>query len=151
MSTPNVPPMSRSLQRITLDTPFHIDLSWWKEQDKDLHIFMREICLQYGIELESIEDAKTEVDLIDPNSGEVTHVSKAYFMVRTRCATRDDFITTNSSLVDALFKAFLANGNQPMTVTELAAAIGKPQQAATILRTIGGRRIYSGMRPFTAK
>ncbi len=150
MTTPSVPPMaSRRFQRITLDTPFHIDISWWKEQDKDLQVFMREICMQYGIELESIEDAKVEVDMIDPDSGEVTHVSKAYYMVRTHCATRDDFITANSSLVDALFKSFLANGNQPLTITELADAIGKPNQANTILRTIGGRRIYNGMRPYS--
>jgi predicted transcriptional regulator len=39
----------------------------------------------------------------------------------------------------------LANDNTPMTIRDLAERTGRP--AETILRTLGGTRVYKGLRP----
>jgi hypothetical protein len=43
----------------------------------------------------------------------------------------------------------LINGNQPMNAVELSKKIGRP--ADTILRTLGGQRVYRGLRPVVAQ
>ena len=50
-------------------------------------------------------------------------------------------------MVDAVFRVFIANGNQPLTVPELSARIGREGQADTVLRTLAGQRVYKGLRP----
>ena len=48
-------------------------------------------------------------------------------------------------LTTAIFRVFLANGNEPLTPVELAEELGRP--ADTILRTIGGFQVYHGIKP----
>ena len=48
-------------------------------------------------------------------------------------------------IVDAAFRVFLTNDNQPLTPRELAERIDR--DAETILRTIGGKQVYQGIRP----
>ena len=48
-------------------------------------------------------------------------------------------------MVEAVFRMFLANGNQPMSAEDLSDKLNRP--AATILRTLSGARIYRGLRP----
>ena len=52
---------------------------------------------------------------------------------------------TNASLVDAAFCILLANANQPMTAIEIAEGIGR--QPDIVVRTLGGPKIYQGIRP----
>ena len=49
-------------------------------------------------------------------------------------------------MVEAVFRMFLANGNQPMTPEDLSDKLNRP--AITIFRTLSGARIYRGLRPF---
>ena len=49
--------------------------------------------------------------------------------------------------MDAVFRVFIANGNQPLSPEELTDRIGRPGQANTILRTLSGARVYKGLRP----
>ena len=61
------------------------------------------------------------------------------------CAKQDGFYSTQTALVDAIFRVFLANGNTPLSPLELSDKIGKP--AETILRTLSGSQVYKGIRP----
>ena len=49
-------------------------------------------------------------------------------------------------LVHAVFRVFLADGNTPLSPTELAERLGRP--APTILRTLSTPRVYKGIRPY---
>jgi hypothetical protein len=60
-------------------------------------------------------------------------------------AQAEDFITGQTSLVDAVFRLFLANGNTPLTPVEIGEELGRPSQM--ILRTLAGGRVYKGIRP----
>jgi hypothetical protein len=57
----------------------------------------------------------------------------------------EGFISPHTTLVDAIFRIFLANGNIPMTPLELAQITGRSPDL--ILRVLTGEQIYRGLRP----
>lgn len=92
------------------------------------------------------ENAEEEVDWVDPDTAEVQVVDGLQHILITHCAKQDGFITEHSTLVDAAFRVFLANGNTPLTPVELSERLGR--SADTILKTISGIRVYKGIRPY---
>jgi hypothetical protein len=85
------------------------------------------------------------VDYIDPETGEVTQLDELGLAIQL-AAKDPNFINPQTSLVDSLFRVFLANGNQPLNAHEMAEQTGRSAQV--ILKTLSGGRIYKGIRPF---
>jgi hypothetical protein len=83
------------------------------------------------------------VDYIDPVTAEVTPVDELTLAIRMAAAD-PEFITPQTSITDALFRLFVANGNQPLSVAELGERLARPPQ--TILKMLSGREIYYGLR-----
>jgi len=129
----------------TLDTKFHVDYEWWEREGRDLRVYLlshlppeqREFFMQHR----QTED----VDWIDPVTAEVGKVDALQRAIH-EASQQPDFINPHLSLVDAVFRAFLANGNTPLTPQELSERIGRPPM--TILRTLAGTTVYKGVRPF---
>ena len=137
-----------SLVRPTLETRFHIDFDWWDRADRDLEIYLRShLCAMHRDAYADV-DPTALVDHVDPNTGEVTRVAGIQHILISHCAQESGYLTPQTSLVDAVFRVFLANGNTPLTPDELSQRIAKP--APMILRTLSGRRVYKGIRPFQA-
>jgi hypothetical protein len=86
------------------------------------------------------------VDSVDPETAEVKRVDGLQHVLMTHCARQPNFITANTTLVDSVFRVFLSNGNEPLSIREVAEIINRP--AETILRTISGPQVYKGLRPF---
>jgi len=64
------------------------------------------------------------------------------------CSQQPGFLHEGLPLVDAVFRVLIANGNRPMSVTEITERLNKPpHEARTLLRTLGRRRSYLGIRP----
>ena len=134
-----------SLVKPTLQTRFRIDFDWWVQNERDWHVYLRSyLCPEHQ---ESFVNMNNDdlVDWIDPETAEVTQVDGLQHVLITHCAKTTDFITGRTALVDAIFRTFLANGNEPLSSRDLETRLGRP--AATILRTIGGLRIYDGIKP----
>lgn len=134
------------LARPTQDTPFHIDISWWKSQIRDFDTELREIAVKFG-QIPSEQVQSQLIDWIDPVSAEVTQINGLQYHLQVKCSQHPEFITENMTLVDAVFRAFLKNGNSPLSPKQLAEYIGRPNSTDTILRTFGGRQVYKGIRP----
>jgi hypothetical protein len=66
-------------------------------------------------------------------------------VILAHCARQPEFVTGQTQLVEAVFRIFLANGNSPLSTTELSARLNRP--ANTILITLSGPRVYKGIRP----
>lgn len=134
-----------SLIKPGLTTKFRVDLEWWKLQDQNwrnsLVTFM---CPTHQALFAQSTDAKV-MDLVNPDTGEVTSGDGLIQTLVDHCARQEGFIAPNAPLVDTVFKVFIVNHNQPLSAIELADRIGKP--ADTILRTIGTTRVYKGIRP----
>jgi hypothetical protein len=129
----------------TLDTKFHVDYEWWEREGRDLRVYLlshlppeqREFFMQHR---------HTEgVDWVDPVTAEVGKVDALQRAIH-EASQQPDFITPHLSLVDAVFRVFLANDNTPLTPHELSERIGRPPM--TILRTLTGTTVYKGLRPF---
>ena len=139
-------PRRFSLIKPSLDTPFHIDIDWWKQYDNNWRVFLHDcLCSEHQTLFENLEDA-IWVDWIDPETAEIKRVDGLQHVLMTHCAKQVNFITANTTLVDAVFRVFLSNGNEPLSIREIADQIKRP--AETILRTISGPQIYKGLRPY---
>ncbi len=131
--------------RPTIQTRFHIDFNWWQTRDRDWRVFLQSLlCPEHQAAFASLPDDH-QVDFVDPTTAEVKRVDGLQHVLITHCAKREDFISPRTTLVDAIFRIFLANGNVPMTPTELAQLSGRP--ADLILRVLTGETIYRGLRP----
>ena len=137
-----VPP---SLVRPTLETAFHIDFEWWERADRDLEVYLRSHLCREHQELYPDIDPKEKVDHVDLQTAEVTVVTRIEHILISHCSQQDDYLTPQTSLVNGVFRVFLANGNASLRAEELAQQIGRP--ARMILRTLSGPRVYKGIRP----
>lgn len=132
------------LRRATKDTKFHIDFDWWDRSGLDLKAYLYS---RLDIPKEQFsEDMKhDEVDIVDPETGEVRRVDGFQFLMQAYLNQVTDSFLGKSSLVDAVFFVLLANANQPMRVADIARKVQRPTDV--VLKMLSGRQIYQGIRP----
>jgi hypothetical protein len=134
------------LVRPTLDTKFHIDFDWWERTDRELHVFLRShLCPEHQRAYAEM-DPTAEVDQVDGETGEVRRVEVLRFLLATHCTKQPGYLAGDSSLINAVFRLFLAENNTPLSAKDLGRRLGRP--AEMILRTLAGPRVYKGIRPF---
>ncbi len=129
----------------TLRTRFYVDYDWWQRSQEDLRIYLLSHIEPGQRERLSKNSRDAWIDFIDPDTGEVFRMDELTFAIR-QAALAPDFINPQTSLVDSVFRVFLANDNEPQTPLELAEQTGR--SATTILKTFGSTRIYKGIRPW---
>ncbi len=134
-----------SLVKPTLETPFHIDFDWWIEHDANWRVFLLDFLCDEHHAIYVEKDQNIEIDSIDPITAEVKRVDGLLHTLVSHCAKQADFISGNTTLVNTIFKTFLANGNEPLNAQQLAEQTGK--SAMTILRTFTGAQVFKGIRP----
>ena len=133
-----------SLIKPTPQTPFRIDFDWWRENDREWRVYLRGLL---GSEQEArLAEISGEelVDWVDPKTAEVRRVNVLQYLLMGHYAS-SGAAEEGGSLVESIFRAFLANGNQPLSSEQLGEQLGRPAQ--TILRTLSGARVYRGIRP----
>jgi len=128
----------------TLDTKFHVDYTWWEREDRDLRTYLISHLLPEQRDSFSQNHDEATVDWIDPVTAEVRRVDSLQ-QALSEAAKDPQYITDHTTLVDAVFRVFLANGNQPLSPNELSKQINR--QSATILKTLSGAQVYKGIRP----
>ena len=134
---------ARKLTRPTADTKFYVDFDWWKESGMDLKTY-----LYQRLPAEDISDLEIDVDqvdMVDPETGEVRQVDGFEYMLQFYFSQLPDDFASQTSLVDAVFCILLANGNRPMTIRELAERVERSPNV--LLRTLAGNQVYQGIRP----
>lgn len=132
-----------------LDTEFHIDFDWWEEKGRNFRIhLLSNLCSECRERYNNYEEAEL-VDWVDADTAEVMQVDGLWHSLRTCCSLKPDYINDRTALATAIFRTFLANGNQSLSPLELADLLHRP--ADIILRTIGGFRVYHGIKPAVGK
>jgi hypothetical protein len=91
-------------------------------------------------------DASSMVDHVDPQTAEVTRAPAIQNILITHCSQQPEYLTPQMSLINAIFRVFMANGNTPLSAKEMGARLDR--SAGMILRTLSGQRVYKGIRPF---
>ncbi len=131
------------LKTVTADTRFYIDYDWWDKSDLDLKTYLL-TRLDIGEDI-NLDIETDEVDLIDAETGEVTRVDGFQYVIQAYFSQLPDDFVSRTSLVDGVFCVLLANANKPMTAREIAQKVKR--SPSTILKTMGGPKIYQGVRP----
>jgi hypothetical protein len=135
-----------SLVKPTLNTPFQIDFDWWKQHDNNWRIFLYSLlCSQHQVIFADFDNDDTLIDWVDAETAEVRQVDGLQQALMDHCSRQPGFLSEHTTLVDAVFRVLVANGNKPMTPIELSAKLGRP--ADMILRTLSGPQVYRGIRP----
>lgn len=132
------------LAKPTLDTPYRVDFDWWSNKEELRMYLLSHLLPEQRDRLLQSAESKV-VDFIDPETGEITRLDELQLAIN-QAAQDPNFITPHTSLVDGIFRCFLANGNQPLTPRDLEARIGRP--AMTILKMLTAGRVYQGIRPY---
>lgn len=142
----SIPPKPSTLIKPTLDTRFHIDYDWWQRTPgEDLRIYLlSHLPNEERERMSQAQDGRT-VDYIDPETGEVHQLDELQLALRV-AAEDPNFINSNTSLVDSIFRVLIRNNNTPMSAREIEVQTGRA--ADTILRTLTRGQIYKGIRPF---
>lgn len=129
----------------SLDTKFHVDFSWWQGEGKNLRAFLQgHVCSGCQAESEEIQDEL--FDWVDPETGRVFQIDTLWHMIHTGCQDDPEFFDSRVPLTSAIFRAFIANNNTPLTAEEIHERIQK-KSPDTILRTVGKRVVYKGIKP----
>ena len=145
MSTlPPVPALARFVKP-TLDTPFHIDYTWWDEQGLDFNVQLLQHLSPDLREVYSGQRIGEKIDLIDWDTGEVRQVEGLQYLITTRCSKEPGYILRAPTLLEAIFRAFLSNGNHPLSPRALAPLVGRPPEQ--VLRVLSGVTVRKGLRP----
>ena len=127
-------------------TLFHIDLDWFKANSRDVHELLYEaLCDECRARYPSPADARV-VDRVHPQTGEVTRADALWESIVDHCALKPGFITPATPLTTAIFRALLANGNQPLSSEQLQKRVGKSSSSA-ILKLLMGSEIQNGVVP----
>jgi hypothetical protein len=135
-----------SIIKPTLDSPFHIDFEWWKQNDNDWRVFLVDYLCPEHKEVYQNTNTDQLIDWVDAETGEVRSLDGIQHILIAHCAKEPGFVSTNTAIVDAVFRTFLADENRPLSPNELSSMIGQP--ANKILLTFGGFQVYKGIRPY---
>lgn len=132
--------------RPTTATKFHIDFTWWEKQNKDIRVFMRDLLCAECKELLASQPGSSMVDMIDPETAEVTKVDALWEAIRACCSKTPGYLTADTPILDGIFRVFLANGNKPLSVLQLHERLDK-KPADVILRMLTRGQVYLGIKP----
>lgn len=132
--------------RPTLDTKFHIDFSWWQKRGQNLRVHLQSHACPNAKEMYENEGQDQPFDWINPETGEVFQIDILWHIIHKHCGQDPEFVHAPTPLTTAIFRTFIANNNTPLTPVELHERLQK-KSPELILRTIGSRRVYNGIRP----
>lgn len=128
-----------------LDTKFHIDFSWWQKEGQNLRVYLQshacDACQEF------LQNGQSQTfDWINPETGEVFQIDILWHLIHTHCSQDPTFLDNRIPLTSAIFRAFIMNNNAPLTAIEIHEKV-KKKTPELILRTIGRRQVYKGIKP----
>lgn len=107
------------------DTRYHIDTDWYKQRHRSFEkMAQSRMCSscqgKLGTEIEE------RVPTIDQKSGRVVfenrkvpYGSNPFVVLRDCCGKGKAFISDSTPILEAVFRLFLANANQPLTLEDI--------------------------------
>ncbi|MEI7988148.1 MAG: hypothetical protein WCI88_03845 [Chloroflexota bacterium] len=141
-----MPQIGYSIIKPTLKTPYHIDFEWWKQNERNWQIILLGYLSPEHRQVLQEMSQEQKFDIIDPQTAEVRQVDALQHLLMTDYSKREDFISETTSLVEAIFRLFLVNGNHPMSSEEISGKLDRP--APLILQMLSGKRVHQGLRPY---
>ena len=130
----------------TVDTKFAIDMRWWDRKGGDFRLQLRDaLCAECRDAFKSLQDVG-DADWVDDKTGEVTRQDALWYSLRTCCSLKPGYIGPDTPIVQSVFLTFLANGNRPLSTSELHERMNR-RPPEVLLRILTKGRLHLGIRP----
>jgi len=143
------------------ETRYFIDQSWYKTAGRSFSAMaLSRVCASCKSKLGTEKEER--VPVANPQTGKVTfelrkvtYGANPLVVIRDCCSSAKDYTTPHMPIMEIVFRIFLANANQPLTLEELRQQIeeranvsqsGRYVTAQTLERLIKDDRFY-GIRP----
>ncbi len=133
----------------TLETKFHIDFAWWQKKGQNLRSHLQSHACPEAKKLYEELGQDQTFDWINPETGQVFQIDILWHIIHIHCGQEPNFVNAPTPLISTIFRVFIANNNTPLTPIELHEQLQK-KTPELILKTIGRRQIYRGIRPVAA-
>lgn len=123
--------MEAATQDVTEIAPrYFIDTAWYDEHNRSFRaVAQSRLCESCKEKLGT--ETQERVPAIDPRTGRVVYEVRSVpyaenpmSVIRTCCAKKRDYITSETPIAEAIFRVFLASGNQPMSVERIREELG---------------------------
>ena len=139
--------MALKWQRPTVNSRFHIDMDWWREANRDIRVYIRDmLCEECHSGFTDDYRGLENIDWVDEQTAEIARVDGLWHSLRTCCRLKAGYITPSTPIVEAVFRTFLGNGNRPLSIVDLYERLDR-RPPETLLRILTSGRIYMGIRP----
>lgn len=135
------------IARLDVKSKFYIDPRVWERRGRDLRAEVYAALCDECKRIYSLEEVR-QVDHIDPQTGEVTRMDALWECAMEVCAKLPGFIDPKLPLHSAIFRAFLAAGNQPLSAQELYACIKKGSPAVILKALLSPQLAEEGIVPY---
>ncbi|MBI4301636.1 MAG: hypothetical protein HY664_03435 [Chloroflexi bacterium] len=124
---------------------YHIDLNWYEENHRSFPLLAQgRMCSACQQKL-GVEEEK-QVPVVDAKSGRVVFETRKvpygenpFLVIRDCCSKKGDYIISDMSLKEILFRIFLANANQPLTLEQIKERLKDWLNEATSYRDLSNR------------
>lgn len=134
------------MTRLDINSKFFIDLEYWKSQGRDFREQLFDELCEECRRLYPLEETKM-VDRIDPITGQVTKWDALWECAVDLCGHEPDFLNPKMPLTRAIFRAFIAQGNVPLSPAELHSRIGKGTPLVILKELLSAEMELDGFTP----
>ncbi|MBI2304242.1 MAG: hypothetical protein HYU86_05785 [Chloroflexi bacterium] len=142
---------------------YFIDVRWYQEKGRSFAFIARSRMCQGCQRRVGKEETEVRVPVVDETSGKVVFEMRKipygedpFTTIGTCCAKKQDFISVRWPLLEAIFRIFLANANQPLTADGVCQRLKEWMAHQDVRRDLSTAVIerllendtYYGIRPF---
>ncbi|MBI4670089.1 MAG: hypothetical protein HY741_00255 [Chloroflexi bacterium] len=110
--------------RLTTKSKFYIDLDYWEQNGRNFREEVYDALCETCKKMYSLEEARL-VDHVDPETGQVKRMDALLDCASAECGHAPEFLNPKMPLTRAIFRAFIAAGNEPQSAEEIYARIKK--------------------------
>jgi hypothetical protein len=134
------------MARLDVNSKFYIDLDYWKSLGRDFREQLYDELCEDCKRLFSLDEPR-EVDRIDPTTGEVTRWDALWECAVDQCGRQPDFVSPKMPITRAIFRAFIAHGNTPLSAVELHKRVGKGTPQVILKELLSPEMELQGITP----
>lgn len=134
------------MSRLDVNSKFRIDLDYLKGQGRDFREQVYDELCEDCKALYSLEEPR-EVDRVDPVTGEVTRWDGIWECAVDQCGKQADFLNPKMPMTRAIWRAFIAYGNLPLSAAELHSRIGKGTPQVILKELLSPEMELDGITP----
>lgn len=132
--------------RLTTKSKFYIDLADWEQRGRNFRQELYDALCETCKQMYSLEQVQL-VDHVHPETGQVLKMDALLDCASAECGSAPEFLNPKMPLTRAIFRAFLASGNEPLSAEEIYARIKKGSPNVILKELLSQQMEDDGIAP----